>query len=110
MEAVYDQEGIMSLTICNPDEKLKRRLWWGHGYLFDLDKAILQASSNYFFFSSNIGSTAIEEIDYPHSKQGKQQEDWYWVETALEYPTTSRSLLKNEKKWLHEAGSKRWFS
>ena len=32
------------------------------------------------------------------------------METALEYTTTLRSLLKNEIKWLHEGGSKRWFS
>jgi hypothetical protein len=75
MEALYDQEGTLSLSICDPDEQLERHLRRGHGDLFDPDKAILQASSNSFFFFSNIGSTATEEMHSPYSKQGKQQED-----------------------------------
>ena len=50
MEEPYDQEGTLSLSICDPDEQIERRLWWGHGDLFDPDKEILQASSNFRFF------------------------------------------------------------
>ena len=51
MEALYDQEGTLSLSIYDPDEQIERHLQWGHGDLFDPDKEILQASSNFHFFS-----------------------------------------------------------
>jgi hypothetical protein len=47
MEALYDQEGT----------------YFKHRAIF------------FFFFFSNIGSTATEEMHFPYSKQGKQQED-----------------------------------
>jgi hypothetical protein len=43
IEALYDQEGTLSLSIYDPDEQLERHLWRGHGDLFDPDKEILQA-------------------------------------------------------------------
>ena len=82
----------------------------GDGHTLWPGRHLLHASSNSYLFFSNIGSTAIEEMHSPYSKQGKQKEYWYSVETTLEYPTTSSSLIKNETKWLHEGASKRWFS
>ena len=50
MEALYDQEGTMCLSTCDPDEQLERCLRRGDGYLFEPDKLILQALSNFHFF------------------------------------------------------------
>jgi hypothetical protein len=72
MEALYDQEGTLCLSTCDPDEQLERRLRRGHGDLFEPDKSILQASSNFHFFS-NIGSTATEEMHSPYSKHGNNR-------------------------------------